>query len=426
MEKIAEKPLVTVNIGTVEYRISTGTISGDGRKFVYEVKEPAFSKETQNAYYDSFYYVQSRLTKTDLNKHFDDAYDTIEKLMKEALKPKGYQLSKAEETKIVYFLYRDMIGIGVIESLYSDREINFITCEGIGKSVYAYHSNYGFIETNIVLKNPTRLSSLLLRTLKKCTILNFQGTKGVLPDRSFIEIDTNMGFQIRKYKTSFTPHFIIKNKMATPAAMAFLDSLIKHKKNIMIVGSKASGKTMFLSGLLHTVDKKMMMCLVENEPNIAIDNMNWSSAVSRGRDTKPFIMDFFRLKPDYIVVDEISERNAKFVLNMMTGVPMILTLEAGNTDVAINKIATKFGVAKSFIANVDVIVMLGPKRDIEEILEIRNYDKEKNEINAKVVFRKERDKLVTFESKFMRSLGEEDKAAMQRKAKELHLISKKS
>ena len=423
METITEKPLVVIRFGTAEYNISTGTISSSGNRFVYAVKEPEFSKETQNAYYDSFYYVQNRLSERDLRKNLKESCVLIEKLMNTALKPKGHMLSKPEAAKVVYYLYRDLIGMSVIESLYADPEIDFIKCDGLGKQIYAHHTNYGFVETNILFRNPRRLNSLLLRTLKKCASLDPQGTKGILPDGSFFETDSNLGFQIRKYKTGFTAQLLVKNKMGTPAAVAFLDSLIKHRKNIMIVGQKTSGKTMFLSGLLHMAGANKKICLVENEPNIAVSNINWSSYV--GRNAKSIIMEFFRLKPDYIVLDEISEQNAKFVLNMMASVPMIITLEAENTDIAINKIVTKFGVAKSMLANVDVIVMLSPHRDIEEILEIRSYDNERNEINAKVAFRKERGKLRALESRFMRSLGEEDKKEMQKRAREIHLLAKK-
>ncbi|MDD5182241.1 MAG: ATPase, T2SS/T4P/T4SS family [Candidatus Nanoarchaeia archaeon] len=424
MKTIHETKLIVIRIGSVEYTISTGRLLKHANRFIYEIEEPVFSKTTQSAYYDAFYYVQNRLTDNDVKKNIQGAYYLVEKLMKEALKLKGYELSKAEEVKVVYYLYRDLIGLGMIESLYSEPAISYISCNGLGRPVHAYHNEYGWVETNIVFKNNRRLGSFVWRLLKKCP--ETRGTKGILPDGSFVETDSAFGFQIFKSKINFTPEFLIKNKMATPAAVAFLDSLIRHNKNIMIIGQKSSGKTMFLSGLLHMSPVNRRICIVEKAPHIAIDNLNWSASVSRVKDPKIMMMEFFRAKPDYIVADELDERSAKTVFSLMNAIPMIVTADAGNTDVGINRIVTKFGVAKSMIANIDAIVMLSPKRDIEEIIEIHNYDRERNEINAKVVFMKQRNKLVALESRFMRTLGESDKREMQEKAKELHLLSKKS
>ena len=426
MKKIYEKLLIEIRSGGIEHKISTGKLVTDGKRFVYEVEEPLFTVTTQNAYYDAFYYVQNRLLERHIKKDISTSYPMIRKLMREALENKGHLLSKTEELKVVYYLYRDLIGLGVIESIYADPEIGCILCHGLGRPVHAYHSRYGWVETNIMFKNPRRLSTMIWRLMKKCVRLDPRGSKGILSDGSFIETDANMGFQLRKSKTEFTPQFLIRNKMATPAAIAFLDSLIKHHKNIMIVGQKASGKTMFLSGLLHMIDERKIISLIEKEPHIAISNLKWNSGIAKGKSVRTVLANYLRAKPDYIVLDEVDADSAKMVFSLLASFPTILTVDAGNSDVAINKIATKFGIAKSMIANIDAIVMLSPKRDIEEILEVHNYDKTRNEINAKVVFRKERRKLVALESRFMRSLGEEDKAAMQQRAKELQLLSKKS
>jgi type IV secretory pathway ATPase VirB11/archaellum biosynthesis ATPase len=248
-----------------------------------------------------------------------------------------------------------------------------------------------------------------------------------MPDGSFLEISYDYGFQIRKMKTKFTPEFLIKNKFATPAALAFLDSIIKHNKSILIVGPKDSGKSTFLSGLLNMVGKNKVLRIIEKEPHIVINNLNWSSTITSisKKDPREVVENYLRARPDFIVIDEMDGKYAKFILHGLDLNPAIITFDAGNTDVAINRIVNKFRVPKAFLANIDVIVMLNHMRNIEEILEIHRYEKDTNEIKAKVVFRKEHGKLRALESRFMRVISDSKKHEMRRTAKKLHALSKK-
>lgn len=424
MAQITKRPLVVLNVDTAEHKLSIGCLIKEHESFRYEVREPVLSKEMRSAYYDSLYFIQNRLTERNLRADIRQSYPVIERLMKSALLNKGHSLSKTEEVKVIYYLYRDLIGFGMIESLCAEPEINFVLCEGLGRPVRVYHNEHGFIETNVIFKNGQRLSSLIRRMLNRCTKTNADGTRGILPDKSFVETD-GQGFCLRKSKIKFTPEFLIKNKTATPAALAYLDSLMKHSKSIMIVGPKNSGKTGFLSGLLHMLDSGKIIKIVENEPLLAIDNTNWSTRLTIKKDAHEAVEKYLRFMPDYLVVDEISEKDAKYTIHSLSFVPGIICFEAGNTDVAVNRLVNRFKVPKSFLANIDVIVMLNPKREIEEIIEIQRYEKEKNELNAKVVFRKEHDRLAALESRFMRTLSTSKIEEMKQKAKELHAFSKK-
>ena len=95
----------------------------------------------------------------DPKKYFADQARLIAERYK-LTQGKSVQVSWA---KILYYAERDLVGFGGIDALMRDPNIEDISVDGTGKSVFVYHRKYESIETNLSFPNEQKLDDSIVR-----------------------------------------------------------------------------------------------------------------------------------------------------------------------------------------------------------------------------------------------------------------------
>jgi len=134
---------------------------------------------------------------------------------------------------------------------------------------------------------------------------------------------------IRRFpKSPWTLEQLQKNQWAPPQVLSFLQSLMKEKKNFLVVGPTGSGKTSLISALLMSTANNERSVIIEDTDEIPLPNEVSLKILTRSAldnqtmnvQQSDLIKRSLRLRPDRIVVGEVRGEEAKdLLLALSTG-----------------------------------------------------------------------------------------------------------
>lgn len=282
----------------------------------------------------------------------------LEKNVQSILAELGAKVSKQSYLKIMYYVYRDFVGLNEIEPMMHDFYIEDIECNGSETPIYIVHRRYQNMRTNVVFQDIKRLTDFVEKLAQKTgRYVSFAKPllDGSLPDGSRVNATytsdvTTHGptFTIRKFtKDPLTPVHLLGYKTASPEIFGFFWLAIEHKFNIMTIGETASGKTTLLNSILQFVPPEARIVSIEDTRELNIAHDNWIPAVARvgfgipnllGKQYGEISMfdllrETFRQNPDYVVVGEVRGKETYVLFQGMASIPgdqKIMVVQDGN------------------------------------------------------------------------------------------------
>ena len=341
----------------------------------------------------------------------------LEKNIKALLTELRIKLTKESYQKIMYYIYRDFVGLGKIEPLMNDYYIEDIECNGSGSPIYIVHRAYRNIRTNVVYEDPKELSNFVEKLAQKTGQYISYATpllNGALPDGSrvnatFTEDISSKGptFTIRKFtRTPWTPTQLMQLKSISPEILAYLWILIEHKQNIMVIGGTGSGKTTALNALTFFIQPEARIVSIEDTRELNLEHSNWLPSVARegvglsnlvgqkyGEVTLfNLLKESFRQNPDYVIVGEVRGKEAYVLFQgMASGHPSFGTMHADSVDTMIKRLETPpISLSSSLVETMDVVLIMShvkikgkSSRRLREVVEVISVDdKGKSETNT--------------------------------------------
>jgi len=177
----------------------------------------------------------------------------LEKNVRILLDELSITLEKNSYLKIVYYLYRNFIGLNQIDPLMADPHIEDIECNGINSPVYIVHRVLKNVKTNIIYQDADELKNFVEKLAQKAgKYISYSNPimDGTLPDKSrvnatFTQDISSKGptFTIRKFtKIPYTPIKLMELGTVSPDFLAYAWMAIEYGMNILIVGGTGSGK----------------------------------------------------------------------------------------------------------------------------------------------------------------------------------------
>ncbi|MCS7144912.1 MAG: secretion system protein E, partial [Archaeoglobaceae archaeon] len=139
----------------------------DEQEYTYVVAEPKLSPYEVEVYGQIYRIIREELEKLELTDGLEretllkDVYTRVLGELKLDLDEKGY-------FKILYYLFRDLLGYGKLSAFMSDRMLEDISCNGYRKPVYVFHRSYTNLRTNIVFEDEDELDSFVINLAQKC------------------------------------------------------------------------------------------------------------------------------------------------------------------------------------------------------------------------------------------------------------------
>lgn len=331
----------------------------------------------------------------------------LEKNLKVLLNELRIKLSRESYLKLMYYIYRDFVGLGRIEPMMNDYFIEDVECNGTGIPLFVIHRKYRNLKTNVKYKSTDNLARFVEKLAQKCGQYVSYATpllNGALPDGSrvnatFTEDISSRGptFTIRKFtKRPWTPTQLMYLNTISPEMLAYLWTLIEYEKNIMIIGGTASGKTTMLNALTFFIPPAARIVSIEDTRELNLEHSNWLPSVARegvglanlvgqkyGEVTLfNLLKESFRMNPDYVIVGEIRGPEAYVLFQgMSSGHPSFGTMHANSIDTMIKRLETPpINLSASLVETMDVVcTMISTKvagksvrklRDVVEVLSV--------------------------------------------------------
>ncbi|WEL21758.1 type II/IV secretion system ATPase subunit [Halorhabdus sp. BNX81] len=323
-------------------------------------------------------------------------------------------LSEYQVEKLLYLLKRDYIGYSKIDPIKHDINVEDISCDGYNSRVFAYHTDYEQIITNVE-HGESDLDDFVVKLAQrsgKGISKRQPQVDATLPDGSRAQLtlgrevsDHGTNYTIRQFKdVPFTPVDLINWNTFSLDEMAFLWLAIENNKSMIFAGGTASGKTTSLNAISLFIPSNAKIVSIEDTREVELPQRNWVASVTRpsfGEDEQGDIDEFdlleaaLRQRPDYIVMGEVRGEEGRDLFQVMsTGHTGYSTFHADTVGEVIKRFTTDpINVSKTLFTALDLVSIQtqtrvqGRKvRRNKTLTEINEYSPENDEINVRDVY----------------------------------------
>jgi archaeal flagellar protein FlaI len=336
---------------------------------------------------------------------------------KEIFNDYDFKIDAATQGKLLYYIVRDNLGFGKIDSLMHDQLIEDLSCDGVNIPIFVWHRKSESIPTNIRFETEEELDSFALRLAYLCgshVSIAQPLLDASLPDGSRINLTygkevTRKGstFTIRKFKLDpFTVTDLITFGTLSAEMAAFFWYAVENRVSILVAGGIAAGKTTLLNCLSMFIKADLKVVSIEDTPEINLPHENWIPATTRshfGIATDSADVTLFdllkaslRQRPDYIIVGEIRGTEAYTLFQAVsTGHLGMSTVHAESVESAVYRLeSAPMNIPRTLIAGIDIILVQKrveikgkPMRKTVAASEIVGLDPRSGEILTNEVYR---------------------------------------
>lgn len=387
-------------------------------ELIYQVIEPKLDDETRMILNE----IRNILERTfDINFN-DIEHQEAEQYLSEKIDMivDKYNISLSEHQREVirYYAYRDLAGLGKLQPIMNDKEIEDISCDGTDIPVYVYHRNpkFGSIKTNLTWTESDELNSFVMKLAQRCgrsISVSSPLLDGALPDGSRVQatLATDIArkgsnFTIRRFtEDPLTPIHMMDFDTENAQMLSYLWTLVEHGKSILVAGTTGAGKTSQLNALSLFIRPEKKIVSIEDTPELRLPHDHWvpevarsgfgSSAEGSGEvSMDDLLKESLRQRPEYIIVGEVRGEEAYILFQQMaTGHTGLSTIHADSINMLMDRLTTKpIDLSPSLIETLDCIMLISRIRyndsyirRIKGLYEVREYDKKRG-IDANQVF----------------------------------------
>ena len=278
--------------------------------------------------------------ETLLNKHFPDANEATIRFLKS-------------------FLIQRTLGLGSIEILMDDANLEEVAINTADEPVWVYHVRYGWLKTTIKLQNEdqTRHYAAMIgrKVGRQITILEpLMDAHLTTGDRvnATLEPISVKGNTITLRKFAAKPWTItdfIKAETISTGAAALIWLGVQFELSSLIAGGTATGKTSMLNVVSNFFPPNQRVISIEDTREIQLPSfLHWVPMVTRLPNPEgkgeismlDLLVNSLRMRPDRIVVGEIRRKREAEVLfeAIHTGHSVYATVHANDTHETITRL----------------------------------------------------------------------------------------
>ncbi|MBN2566973.1 type II/IV secretion system ATPase subunit [Candidatus Woesearchaeota archaeon] len=323
-------------------------------------------------------------------------------LLEELADYKNIRMRGKDLDKLTNILVRYTVGFGLIEVLLADEKIQDISINSpMGKiPMFIVHGDFDDCTTNIV---PTRTeaeswaSKLRLisgRPLDEAdpildTELELPGASTRVSVIAPPLNPTGLAYSFRRHRDRpWTLPLFIKNRTINDLAAGLYSFLIDGTRAMLIAGTRSSGKTSFLSGLLIEIMRRYRMITIEDTLELPtgsmrdlgfnIQPMKVASALARGgteMDATDGIRSTLRLGDSALIVGEVRSKEAVALYEAMrVGAAANVvagTIHSDSPYGVFDRVVNDIGVPKTSFKATDIITVVNPIKSADGMHKFR-------------------------------------------------------
>ncbi|MCD1296043.1 secretion system protein E [Methanocella sp. CWC-04] len=286
-------------------------------------------------------------------------------------------LSPGEYQALEYMVLRDKVGMGLLEPVIKDTNIEDITCDGYGP-IFLEHKVFKGLKTTIEFSKDDLNKFVLQLSEKIGKPITYANPiiDATLPDGSRINIvfgedvsKRGSNFTIRKFaaKPLSILDIISSNTMDFTMA-AYLWVMIQEGMSLFVSGETASGKTTTLNGIMAFISPNSKIVSIEDTAEVQVPHKNWTREITRGaakgeNASEVGMFDLLkaalRQRPNYIIVGEIRGVEGAIAFQaIQTGHPVMSTFHAASVEKLIQRLTgDPINVPKTYVDNLNLVVI---------------------------------------------------------------------
>ncbi len=285
----------------------------------------------------------------------DDAVEDIKEKFKDEIMAliRKYFPNIDERTAdlLMNHVIQQNIGLGNIEILLRDANLEEIVVNNAQEPVWVYHRKHGWLKTNIFLYKEAKIrhyATMIGRDVgKEITLLkplmDAHLKSGDRVNATLLPISTK-GNTITIRKFSEKPWSItdlIKSRTMSFDAAAFVWLAIQNELSMLVAGGTGSGKTSTLNAIANFFPPNQRILSIEDTRELTLPNtLHWVPMETRLPNPEgkgevsmlDLVVNALRMRPDRIIVGEIRrQREAEVLFEAMhTGHSVYATFHANN------------------------------------------------------------------------------------------------
>jgi flagellar protein FlaI len=368
-----------------------------------------FVKETL----DGFIFQTSDMESKGEGKYLSEKVDLI-------IEDYMLNIDSLTKKKILYYLEKESIGLGKLDVIMKDPNIEDISCDGSGVFLFLYHRRYGSLKSNVQFNDEDELTAFVVKLAQKCgkhISISEPMLDATMPDGSRIQMTlstevTTKGstFTIRKFSEDpFSPPDLIEFHTMSSEMVAYMWLAVENGINALIAGGTAAGKTSTLNALCLFIPRESKIVSIEETREINLPHPNWIPGVVRSGfgevvgnkvigeiDLYDLMKAALRQRPEYILVGEIRGKEAYVLFQAMaTGHTTYSTVHADSAQSLIHRLEGKpIEIPRIMLQTLDIVIIQvisrvknKRARRCKQIIEIIDIDPTTKEILTNEVFR---------------------------------------
>ncbi|MBN2566635.1 Flp pilus assembly complex ATPase component TadA [Candidatus Woesearchaeota archaeon] len=287
-------------------------------------------------------------------------------------------INEKNEEFLTTYLIQKSLGLGNIEILMADKQLEEIVVNSADEPVWVYHKKHGWLKTNFTLRDEDQTKHYATMIGRKVgrqitvlePLLDAHLSEGDRVNATLMPIST-MGNTITIRKFSRDPltitHFI-KYKTLSAEAAALIWHCMQYELSAIISGGTASGKTSMLNVLANFFPPNQRIISIEDTRELRLPKyLHWvpmstrlPNAEGRGEITmEHLLVNALRQRPDRILVGEVRrKREAETLFEAIhTGHSCYATFHANTAAETLNRLTNPpIDVPKTMMPAISMII----------------------------------------------------------------------
>jgi flagellar protein FlaI len=303
-------------------------------------------------------------------------------------------LSLKKQRTLAGILMHNSLGMGIIEMLLQDKNLEEIVINSSKDSLWTYHMKLGWLKTNIYLPSEIttyNYAALIGRRVgTQITNLNplmdAYMTSGDRANATLFPISSKGNtLTVRKFaRRPWAITDFIKEGTITSEVASFLWLAIQYELNIVIAGGTASGKTSLLNVLTSFIPPNHRVISIEETRELQLPKfMHWVPLTTRPPNPEgkgevsmlDLMVNSLRMRPDRVMVGEIRRsREAEVLFEAIhTGHSVYSTLHANTSEETFRRLVNPpINIPQTMLASLQLIAVMhrDRRRNVRRLLEI--------------------------------------------------------
>ncbi|MDD5339828.1 MAG: type II/IV secretion system ATPase subunit [Candidatus ainarchaeum sp.] len=292
-------------------------------------------------------------------KKFEDVKAKFLESAKKILARNFPSLPDDKKEVLAVFLLQNTLGMGELESLLADEQLEEVVINNSRDPVWVYHKKFGWCKTNLRIKNEDMTSDYASTIARKVgrqinvlnPMLDAHLPSGDRVNATLFPISSfGNTITIRKFsRNPWTITNFIKSKTVTPEVAALIWLCMQNELSLLVTGGTGSGKTSFLNAMAGLIPANQRIVSIEDTRELTLPSfLHWVPMVVREPNPEgkgevtmlDLMVNALRQRPDRIIVGEIRrQREAEVMFEAMhTGHSVYATLHADNADQTISRL----------------------------------------------------------------------------------------